>query len=119
MSGPTLEDVAKVRNIREQAAQAIADHQHLTNVRNRFIAGTSTREEIFLALNTAATQVLILSQKLQVLADFATNFYKIKEEETLTPRQRQPPALRLIAGGKGSTKPAPKRKPRQRKGVEA
>lgn len=80
--------------LREQAREAKAYHQHLNQLRNRFMTGTSTREDIFLALNTAATNMLIFSQTSNNLADIiVANFPDIEAKGKPMPRQQQLPTL--------------------------
>jgi len=45
-----------------ELARVKADHEKVVEVRNRFINGAASREQVFLALNSAATNLLIFRE---------------------------------------------------------
>lgn len=105
---------------REAAREAEADHHELTKIRNRILSGSANREEIFLAVNRAATKMLVFSTMAATVADMCAVLSGLREEVSTPPATKaknQAPstaesthrakqqkktgtALRLITGGK-------------------
>ena len=99
--------------LRTQATEAETSHNQLTQIRNRLMAGTATRDDIFLALNKAATQMLIFSRSLTIAADLASTSCHIDRKEKSTAVHQYAPSPRQRTGGKDSTMPTTKTSPRK------
>lgn len=116
MSEDTLERKREViRMWRQTAIDAEADHQQLTTVRNRLLAGTAGREEIFLAVNRAAAKMLVFSGMANTFGNMLAVLNGLKEEAEEPVATKSTTALRLVLGGGGKKREKVAGRPRKSK----
>jgi hypothetical protein len=115
MSGQTIEEKREyIRMWRQAASEAEADHHQLTKVRNRLLAGTAGREEIFLAVNSAATKMLVFSGMANSFGNMLAIINGLKDDVEKPAAPKAQPALRLVRGGGGKKEEEVALRPRKK-----
>ena len=98
----TMEEKLRVIDLwREKVRQAHDDHRRLLTIRTRLMDGTATKEEIFLAVNDSASNMLTFAEMADTCAKIMARLYGIDHAAPVAPLQAGP-ALRVIRGGRGN-----------------